>query len=145
VRPGGHRSADDWPGVPRGDGGTVPRIGIWLPARGRRLRSHSDRHVAGGGAAANLGTAPGPRGSDMIVVPIAVAGFASGGMLLWGAAAAIPIMLHFLCRRRRVVVTWGAMALLMRVVEREARRVRLEQLLLLLLRTLILLTLAAAL
>ncbi len=76
---------------------------------------------------------------------IGVAGFASAWMLLWGAAAAIPIVLHLLNRRRQQTVTWAAMRLLMQVIEQQSKRVRIEQLLLLLLRTLILLTLAIAL
>ena len=79
------------------------------------------------------------------IAPIGVAGFASAWMLLWGAAAAIPIVLHLLNRRRQQTVTWAAMRLLMQVIEKQSKRVRIEQLLLLLLRTLILLTLAAAL
>lgn len=75
---------------------------------------------------------------------IGAAGLASGWMLLWAAAAAIPVVLHFLNQRRQVTVHWAAMQLLLQVVERESRRIRVEQLALLLLRTLILLTLALA-
>lgn len=76
---------------------------------------------------------------------IAVAGFASGWMLLWGLAAAIPILLHYLYRRRQTLVRWGAMRLLLQVIEREAKRVRFEQLILLIIRTLLLIVLAIAL
>ena len=76
---------------------------------------------------------------------VAVAGFASGWMLLWGLAAAIPILLHYLYRRRQTLVRWGAMKLLLQVIEREAKRVRFEQLLLLVVRTLVLIALAVAL
>lgn len=76
---------------------------------------------------------------------LAVAGFASWWMLLWGAAAVIPIVLHFWYRRRQVRIAWAAIHLLQQVVEKEAKRVRVEQLLLLILRTLILLLLAASL
>lgn len=76
---------------------------------------------------------------------IAVAGFASGWMLLWGLAAAIPILLHYLYRRRQTLVRWGAMRLLLQVIEREAKRVRFEQLILLIVRTLVLIVLAIAL
>ena len=76
---------------------------------------------------------------------LAVAGLASGWMLWWGLAAAIPVLLHYLYRRRQKTIRWAAIGLLMQVVEREARRIRLEQLLLLLLRTLILVVLAIAL
>ena len=81
----------------------------------------------------------------LIGLPIAAAGFASGWMLLWGLAAAIPILLHYLYRRRQTLVRWGAMKLLLQVVEREAKRVHLEQLLLLIVRTLVLIVLAIAL
>ncbi len=76
---------------------------------------------------------------------IGVAGFASVWMLAWGAAAAIPLVLHLLNRRRQQTVSWAAMRLLMQVIEKQSKRVRIEQLLLLLLRTMILLTLALAL
>lgn len=74
-----------------------------------------------------------------------VAGFASAWMLLWGTAAAIPIVLHLLHRRRQQTVSWAAMRLLLQVIEKQSKRVRIEQLILLLLRTLILLTLGLAL
>lgn len=73
-----------------------------------------------------------------------VAGFASAWMLLWSGAAAIPIVLHLLNRRRQQTVAWAAMRLLLQVIEKQSKRVRVEQLLLLLLRTLILLTLGIA-
>jgi Aerotolerance regulator N-terminal/von Willebrand factor type A domain/CARDB len=76
---------------------------------------------------------------------IGLAGFASAWMLLWGAAAAIPIVLHLLNRRRQQTVTWAAMRLLLQVIEKQSKRVRIEQLILLLLRTLILLTLGVSL
>ena len=81
----------------------------------------------------------------LIGLPIAVAGFASVWMLLWGLAAAIPILLHYLYRRRQTLVRWGAMKLLLQVIEREAKRVHLEQLVLLIVRTLVLIVLAVAL
>ena len=74
-----------------------------------------------------------------------VAGFASAWMLLWGTAADIPIVLHLLHRRRQQTVSWAAMRLLLQVIEKQSKRVRIEQLILLLLRTLILLTLGLAL
>ncbi|RMF37832.1 MAG: hypothetical protein D6753_16925 [Planctomycetota bacterium] len=75
----------------------------------------------------------------------AAIGFGSGWMLAWGAAAAIPLVLHLLNRRRFDVVHWAAMHLLLRVLQKESRRVRLEQLLLLLTRVAILVLLALAL
>lgn len=76
---------------------------------------------------------------------IGAAGLASAWMLWWSLAAAIPVLLHYFYRRRQTTLPWAAMQLLLQVVEREAKRIRLEQLLLLILRTLILLVLAAAL
>ena len=76
---------------------------------------------------------------------LAAAGLASGWMLLWAAAAGIPIAIHFLTRRRQRTVSWAAMNLLLEVVQREAKRLRLEQLIILALRVAILLTLAIAL
>ncbi len=76
---------------------------------------------------------------------VAVAGFASGWMLLWGVAATIPIILHYLYRRRQVTVPWAAMQLLLQVIEKESKRINLEQWLLLLVRTLVLLLLAISL
>ncbi len=64
---------------------------------------------------------------------------------MWGAAAAIPILLHYLYRRRQVTIRWAAMTLLHQVIEREAKRIQIEQWLLLLLRTLVLLVLTLAL
>lgn len=81
----------------------------------------------------------------LFALPIAIAGFASGWMLLWGLAAAIPILLHYLYRRRQTLVRWGAMKLLLQVIEREAKRVHFEQLLLLIVRTMVLVVLAIAL
>jgi hypothetical protein len=76
---------------------------------------------------------------------IGAAGLASAWMLWWGLAAAIPVLLHYLYRRRQTTIPWAAMQLLLQVVQRESQRVRLEQWLLLALRTLILLVLAISL
>lgn len=72
--------------------------------------------------------------------------FANPLMLLWGAAAAAPIIIHLLSKRRYQEVTWAAMEFLLAAVRKNARRIRLENLLLLLIRTaiLVLLTLALA-
>jgi hypothetical protein len=71
--------------------------------------------------------------------------FASGWMLLWGLAAAIPLLIHFLSRRRYDEVPWAAMDFLLAAIRKHARRWRIEQLLLLLVRIAILLLLALAL
>ncbi len=71
--------------------------------------------------------------------------FASGLMLLWGLAAAVPIIIHLWNRRKYREVSWAAMEYLLAALRKNARRVRLEQLLLLAIRVLILLLLAVAL
>ncbi len=80
----------------------------------------------------------------MQVMPIAVAGFASSWMLVWVGAASIPIVMHLLNRRKQQTVVWAAMQLLQRVLEKQSKRIRLEQLLLLIVRTAILLLLGLA-
>lgn len=72
-------------------------------------------------------------------------GFANVGMLVWVAAAGIPILLHLLKRRHRRVVPWAAMRLLQQVFQRQSRRARWQQWLLLALRTSIPILLALAL
>ncbi len=59
----------------------------------------------------------------------------SGWMLLWGLAAVIPLLIHFLSRRRYDEVPWAAMEFLLAAIRKHARRWRIEQLLLLLVRT----------
>ena len=71
--------------------------------------------------------------------------FGSPGMLLWGSAAAIPIVIHLLSRRRFDEVPWAAMDFLMAALRKHARRWRLEQLILLLVRASILALLSIAL
>src|SRR6056297_1541766 len=78
--------------------------------------------------------------------PLAFGPFTSGWMLLWGLAAVVPLVLHFLYRRRQRSVPWAAMQFLAAAVQTHARRLRLWQWLLLLLRLLAiaLITLAVA-
>lgn len=71
--------------------------------------------------------------------------FGSGWMLLWGLAAALPILIHLWSRRRYREVTWAAMQFLIAAMRKNSRRILLEQWLLLAVRTLILLLLALAL
>lgn len=73
------------------------------------------------------------------------AGLASAWMLLWSAAALIPLVLHLLHQHRQQMVPWAAVELLRRVIEQQSRRIRIEQLLLLAMRMLALLLLALAL
>ncbi len=71
--------------------------------------------------------------------------FASGWMLLWGLAAAIPIIIHLLNRRRYREMAWAAMEYLLAAIRRQSRRITLKQLILLAIRVMILLMLAVAL
>ncbi len=65
--------------------------------------------------------------------------------MLWGlAAAAIPIIIHILSRRRHHVVDWGAMQFLLASHSTRRRRMRIEELLLLAVRTALLALLALA-
>src|SRR4249920_2814345 len=54
-----------------------------------------------------------------------------------GGAAAVPIIIHLLNRKRYVVVNWAAMRFLLAAQKRNVRRLRLEQWLLLATRILI--------
>lgn len=65
-------------------------------------------------------------------------GFASPALLGWLALAAVPVLIHWLFRRRHREVTWAAMQFLYAAVRKQSRRTRLEQLLLLAARVLIL-------
>ncbi|USN98384.1 MAG: BatA domain-containing protein [Phycisphaeraceae bacterium] len=60
------------------------------------------------------------------------------------AAVAIPIVIHFLLRRKRKPVKWAAMRFLLEAHKKRRRRRRLEQILLLAARCLLILLLAAA-
>ena len=62
--------------------------------------------------------------------------FGIPGMLFWGTAASIPILIHLFARQRYKKVPWAAMEFLLRAFKKTRRRIRLEQLLLLLLRIL---------
>lgn len=65
-------------------------------------------------------------------------GFASPALLGWLALAAVPVLIHWLFRRRYREVSWAAMQFLHEAVRKQSRRTRLEQLLLLAARVLIL-------
>jgi len=71
--------------------------------------------------------------------------FASGWMLLWVLAAAIPIIIHLWYRRRYQQINWAAMEYLLAAMRKNSRRITIEQLILLVIRVLILLVLAVAL
>lgn len=69
----------------------------------------------------------------------------SAWMLLWGLAAALPILIHLWSRRRYQQVPWAAMEFVLAAMRRNARRIQLEQWLLLAVRTLIVIVFALAL
>ncbi len=72
-------------------------------------------------------------------------GFGYGGMLLWAAAAAIPVLIHLFSRGKRRQTVWAAMRFLEAAVQKNVRRIRFEQWLLLAVRVAILALLALAL
>lgn len=69
----------------------------------------------------------------------------SATMLLWGLAAALPILIHLWSRHRSRPERWAAMTFLLSALRKDARRIRLEQWLLLAVRAGILLLFAVAL
>jgi len=71
--------------------------------------------------------------------------FGSAWMLLWGLAAALPILIHLWSRRKFREESWAAMEFLLAAMRKNARRIQLEQWLLLAVRMAILVLLALAL
>ena len=69
----------------------------------------------------------------------------SVGMLGWGLAAALPILIHLWSRRKYRQEAWAAMAFLLAAMRKNSRRIQLEQWILLAVRTAILLLFALAL
>ncbi len=61
-----------------------------------------------------------------------------------GGAAAIPVIIHLLNRKRYVVVNWAAMRFLLAAQKKNVRRLKLEHWLLLAIRTLLVLLLILA-
>ena len=80
-----------------------------------------------------------------IVAPLALAFLAPGLFLAGAGLVAVPILIHFLNRRRYRVVQWAAMEYLLLAMKKNRRRLRFESLLLLVTRCLVLLFLGAAL
>lgn len=76
--------------------------------------------------------------------PILALGFANAGLLYGLAAAAIPILIHLLNRRKRREVRWAAMRFLVAALAKNQRRIRVEQWLLLAIRCLLVLLVVAA-
>lgn len=65
-------------------------------------------------------------------------------MLFWAVAAAAPILIHLLNRRRYREQPWAAMEYLLAAMRKNVRRIQIEQWVLLALRTLLILLLVAA-
>jgi hypothetical protein len=80
----------------------------------------------------------------MHLAPLLAFAFENLPMLGWMVAAAAPMLIHLLTRRKYRETNWAAMDFLLAAVKRRARRIRLEQLLLLLLRTLVVVTIVTA-
>ncbi|HZW30182.1 MAG TPA: BatA domain-containing protein [Isosphaeraceae bacterium] len=71
-------------------------------------------------------------------------GFANAPLLYGLAAAAVPIIIHLLNRRKFREVTWAAMRFLLAAIRKNQRRIRIEQWILLAVRTLVILLVVAA-
>lgn len=80
----------------------------------------------------------------MPLPPPLIAFFAHPWMLLWALAAAAPLLIHLLNRRRYREQPWAAMEYLLAAMRKNVRRVRIENWLLLALRTLLVVLLVAA-
>ena len=80
----------------------------------------------------------------MFPAPLLAFGFESLPMLGWLAAAAAPWLIHLLSRRKYRETAWAAMDFLLAAVKRRTRRIQIEQWLLLVVRTLLVVTLVAA-
>lgn len=77
--------------------------------------------------------------------PLLAFGFASPWLLGGLALGAVPVVIHLLHKRKYREVPWAAMRFLLAATKKNARRLRLEQLVLLAVRVLLLLLLALAL
>jgi hypothetical protein len=71
--------------------------------------------------------------------------FGAAGMLAWGLAAALPILIHLWSRRKYREESWAAMTFLLAALRKNARRIQLEQWILLAVRTLLVALFALAL
>jgi hypothetical protein len=69
----------------------------------------------------------------------------SAGMLAWGLAAALPILIHLWSRRKYSEESWAAMTFLLAALRKNARRIQIEQIILLAVRTLLVALFALAL
>jgi len=80
-----------------------------------------------------------------MALPLFAFGIVNLPMLGWLAVAAAPILIHLWSRRKYREMSWAAMEYLLAAVQRQTRRLRLEQWLLLLVRTLLIVLLVLAL
>lgn len=80
----------------------------------------------------------------MPVFPPIIAFFTHPMMLLWALAAAAPLIIHLLNKRKHREVPWAAVEYLLAAMRNSARRIRIEQWLLLALRTLLILLIVLA-
>ncbi|HWA97443.1 MAG TPA: BatA domain-containing protein [Pirellulales bacterium] len=71
----------------------------------------------------------------MTLPAITAAIFLHPTMLFWASAAAVPIVIHLLSRRKHREVYWAAMQYLLAAVRKNSRRIQVEQWILLALRT----------
>lgn len=69
----------------------------------------------------------------------------SAWMLLWGLAAALPLLIHLWSRRKYREQSWAAMTFLLAALRKNSRRIQLEQWILLAVRTLLMILFALAL
>lgn len=58
---------------------------------------------------------------------IALWQFGNPAMLAWGAAAALPILIHLWSRQKHAAQRWAAMSFLLAAVQKNARRLQLQQ------------------
>lgn len=77
--------------------------------------------------------------SEHVAAPPLALAWEQPWLLMWGAAATLPLLIHLLSRRRYQTTPWAAMEFLLAAARKQSRRVRLENWLLLILRTLIIL------
>jgi hypothetical protein len=79
-------------------------------------------------------------------LPPSILAFGLGNlpMLYWLAAAAAPIVIHLLSKRRYREMSWAAMEYLLAALKRKSRRLKVEQWLLLAIRTLLIVLLVLA-
>src|SRR5687767_15117619 len=76
--------------------------------------------------------------------PLFAFGFSQLAMLGWLAAAAVPVLIHLWNKRKYREVTWAAMEYLLAAIQKNSRRLRIEQWLLLAIRTAIILLVVLA-